>query len=80
MPVREPHHVTGRAVELAQQKRLGLEQLTPYSRAQDAVDEFFRAGLTVTAVLPGGEGLSFMTPGWRSKRGIPGLVLQAIRS
>jgi trans-aconitate methyltransferase len=60
--------------------RFMAAQNLPYSRAQDAVDEFFRAGLTVTAVLPGGEGLSFMTPGWRSKRGIPGLVLQAIRS
>ena len=60
--------------------RFMATQNLPYSRAEDAVEEFRRAGLTVTTILPGGEGLSFMTPGWRSKRGIPGLVLQAIRS
>ncbi len=60
--------------------RFMATQNLPYSRAEDAVVEFRRAGLTVTAVRPGGEGLSFMTTGWRSRRGIPGLVLQAIRS
>lgn len=60
--------------------RFMATQNLAYSRAEDVVEEFRRAGLTVTTILPGGEGLSFMTPGWRSKRGVPGLVLQAIRS
>lgn len=60
--------------------RFMATQNLPYARAEDAVDEFRRAGLGVKAILPGGEGLSFMTPDWRSKKGAPGLVLLATRS
>jgi hypothetical protein len=60
--------------------RFMTTQNLSYVCAEDAVDEFRRAGLTVTTILPGGEGLSFMTADWRSQKGVPGLVLRANRS
>ena len=60
--------------------RFMATQNLSYSRADDAVEEFRDAGLRVTTLLPGGEGLSFMTSGWRAKRGTPGLVLRAMPS
>ena len=60
--------------------RFMATQNLSYASAEDAVDEFRRAGLNVKTFLPGGEGLSFMTPDWRSQKGVPGLVLLAERS
>ena len=60
--------------------RFMATQNLSYSCADDAIAEFRRAGLNVTAILPGGEGLSFMTSDWRANRRVPGLVLQATPS
>ena len=47
------------------------------SSEEEVINELNQAGLSVNEVLPGGKGLSFMTPDWRSQREVSGRVFLA---